>query len=78
MDEQREKENTFEAVAREWYAAYSPSLTPKHSAKLLRYPETILFPDFGGKTVAALNRPFLWMPSGPRMRRAYNHGHKLM
>lgn len=52
--EQKEKENTFEAVAREWYASYTPALTPKHSAKLMRYLETILFPAFGGKSVAVL------------------------
>ena len=52
--EQKEKENSFETVALDWYASYSPALTPKHSAKLLRYLETILFPAFGGKSVTAL------------------------
>ncbi len=54
LAEQKEKANTFEAVALEWYASYAPSLTPKHAAKLLRYLNTILFPAFGGMSVATL------------------------
>jgi hypothetical protein len=34
---QKEAENTFENVAREWYAHYAPSLTERHALKLLRY-----------------------------------------
>lgn len=51
---QKEIENTFETVSREWFTSYSPSLTEKHASKLHRYLETILFPALGHKSVAAL------------------------
>ncbi|WP_298996613.1 hypothetical protein [uncultured Desulfovibrio sp.] len=34
---EKERQNTFEVAAREWFASYSPALTPKHAAKLQRY-----------------------------------------
>lgn len=35
---EKELQNTFEVAAREWFAACSPALTPRHAAKLQRYP----------------------------------------
>ena len=52
--EKKEKENTFEAVAREWFTSYSPTLTEKHAKKLLRYLENEIFPVFGNKPVSAV------------------------
>ncbi len=50
--EKRERENTFEAVAREWFASYSPTLSEKHAKKLQRYLENAIFPIFGSKGVS--------------------------
>lgn len=50
----KEAENTFETIAREWYASYSPSLTEKHALKLLRYLEKDYFPVIGGTPVTEL------------------------
>ena len=52
--EQREKENTFEAVAMDWFNAYAPDLDAKHALKLRRYLEKVFFPAIGGKSVADL------------------------
>jgi len=49
----KEAENTFEAIAREWYASYSPSLTQKHALKLMRYLEKDYFPAIGGMLMRA-------------------------
>ncbi len=51
---EKERQNTFEVAAREWFASYSPALTPKHAAKLQRYLDTILFPRLGNKSVTDL------------------------
>ena len=50
----KEAENTFEAVAREWFASYSPSLTEKHALKLMRYLEKDYFPAIGTTPVTEL------------------------
>ena len=52
--EQREKENTFEAVAMDWFNAYSPDLDAKHALKLRRYLETVFFPAIGARGVDTL------------------------
>jgi integrase len=52
--EQKEKENTFEAVAREWFTSYSPTLSEKHVKKLQRYLDNSIFPVFGGKPVSTV------------------------
>jgi integrase len=52
--EQREKENTFEAVAMDWFNTYAPDLDAKHALKLRRYLENVFFPAIGDKSVAAL------------------------
>jgi integrase len=52
--EQSKKENTFEAVAREWLTMYSPDLSAKHALKLRRYLENVFFPAIGGKSVVDL------------------------
>jgi len=42
--EQREKENTFEAVAKDWFNTHAPDLTEKHALKIRRYHENVFFP----------------------------------
>lgn len=51
---QKEATNTFEVIAREWYASYSPSLTEKHALKLMRYLEKDYFPAIGNISVTEL------------------------
>ena len=43
--------NSFEAVAREWFAKHSPGLAVSHSKKILARLEKHIFPIFGIKTV---------------------------
>ena len=52
--EQREKENTFEAVAKDWFNTHAPDLTEKHALKIRRYLENVFFPAIGGKSVSSL------------------------
>lgn len=52
--EQREKENTFEVVAVDWFNTYAPDLDEKHALRLRRYLENDLVPVLGDKPVARL------------------------
>ena len=52
--EQREKGNTFKAVAMDWLKAYAPDLSEKQALKLRRYLEQVFFPAIGGKSVTEL------------------------
>ncbi len=51
--------NSFEAVAREWYAKYAPSWHPSHSDRILRRLERDVFPWIGGRPVADVTAPEL-------------------
>jgi integrase len=44
--------NSFEAVAREWFAAFSPKWVKGHSDKILRRLEHNVFPYLGGRPIA--------------------------
>ena len=44
--------NSFEAVAREWFAAFSPKWVKGHSDKILRRLERNIFPSLGGRPIA--------------------------
>ena len=48
LAQKREARDTFEFVAREWFAKYEPTLSNKHAQKLRRYLENTLFPVLGG------------------------------
>jgi integrase len=50
-------ENSFEAIAREWHAKYTPSWSDGHADRILRRLEADAFPWIGGKPVAALSPP---------------------
>src|SRR6185312_8649811 len=49
--------NTFEAVAREWFAKFSTRWAPSHADKVLRRLERDVFPWIGGKPIAKLDAP---------------------
>jgi integrase len=52
-------ENSFEAIAREWYERQSGIWTPGHAADVLRRLEGNLFPDLGDKPIADITAPTL-------------------
>ena len=49
--------NSFEAVAREWYAKHAPGWAAGHSDKVIRRLERDVFPWIGGKPIADLAAP---------------------
>ena len=49
----------FEAIAREWFARFSPSWAPAHSERVLRRLERDLFPWIGNRPMATLTVPDL-------------------
>lgn len=52
-------ENTFEAVAREWFAKFSPKWKKNHSTKIIRRLERDIFPWLGARPIAAISAPEL-------------------
>lgn len=51
--------NSFEVVAREWFAKYSATWVPSHGDRILRRLERDIFPWLGGRPVAEINAPEL-------------------
>ena len=51
--------NSFEVIAREWHAKYSPTWTADHAARILRRLEADVFPWIGGRPIAEINAPEL-------------------
>ena len=51
--------NSFEVVAREWYAKHSPSWSPNHGDRIIRRLERDIFPWIGGKPIAGVSAPQL-------------------
>ena len=51
--------NSFEVVAREWYAKHSPGWAPDHAQRVLRLFERDIFPRIGGRPVADVPAPDL-------------------
>jgi len=54
----RIKDESFEVIAREWYAAFSPNWVPSHGDRVLRRLETYVFPWVGKvpiREVTAMN-----------------------
>ena len=47
--------NSFEAVAREWFAKHTPNWAESHSSRLISQLERDVFPWIGGKPVAAVS-----------------------
>ncbi len=52
-------ENSFEAVAREWYAKHSPKWAESHASKVLTRLEKDVFPWIGGLPIAEIAAPEL-------------------
>ncbi|MHB1214233.1 MAG: tyrosine-type recombinase/integrase [Thiobacillus sp.] len=51
--------NSFEVVAREWFAKYSRNWAPSHGKKIISRLENDLFPWIGGRPVADITAPDL-------------------
>ena len=49
--------NSFEAIAREWYAKYSPGWAESHAGKIIRRLERDVFPWLGNRPIADLAAP---------------------
>lgn len=52
-------ENSFEIVAREWFAKHSPNWKENHSSKILARLENDIFPWIGARPVGNINAPAL-------------------
>lgn len=51
--------NSFEVVAREWFAKYSPSWVASHSTKIIRRLEKDIFPWIGSRPISTVTAPDL-------------------
>lgn len=51
--------DSFEAVAREWFAKFSPNWAPSHSSKIITRLEKDIFPWVGSRPVNAITAPEL-------------------
>lgn len=51
--------NSFEAVAREWIAKYTPTWAASHTSKIVRRLEMYVFPWLGGRPIAEIAAPEL-------------------
>lgn len=51
--------NTFEAIAREWFAMVSPTWVVSHSSKIIRRLEREVFPWIGAKPIKEVTAPEL-------------------
>ncbi|SFW19175.1 integrase arm-type DNA-binding domain-containing protein [Nitrosovibrio sp. Nv17] len=51
--------NSFEAVAREWYAKYSPGWVKSHGDKIIRRLERDIFPWIGSRPISEITAPAL-------------------
>lgn len=53
------RENSFEAIAREWYAKFSPKWSASHGEKIIRRLEKDVFPWIGKGPIAEIMAPEL-------------------
>ena len=51
--------NSFEVIAREWFAKYSTNWVPSHANRIIRRLERDIFPWIGNKPVATVSPPQL-------------------
>lgn len=51
--------NSFEIVAREWFAKFEPTWTEGHSDKIIKRLERDIFPKLGGRLIAEIKAPEL-------------------
>lgn len=52
-------ENSFEAVAREWFAKFKPTWTDGHAERIIRRLERDIFPWLGSRPIADIEAPEL-------------------
>lgn len=52
-------EDSFEAVAREWYTKHSPNWSESHGSRIIRRLERDVFPWLGSRPIAAITAPEL-------------------
>lgn len=52
-------DDSFEALAREWYAKFSPKWAPTHGEKIIRRLERDIFPWIGGRPIGEIKGPEL-------------------
>jgi hypothetical protein len=52
-------ENSFEVIAREWFARRSPSWVPSYGDRIIRRLERDIFPWMGSKPIANISAPQL-------------------
>jgi Arm DNA-binding domain len=62
--------NSFEVVAREWFAKYSASWAANHSDRIIRRFERDIFPWIGGRPIAEATAPVSkWKDCGSNRNR---------
>lgn len=72
-------ENSFESVAREWYAKQLHTWVPKHADDVLRRFEVNAFPFIGARPIAEIEAPeLLEMSRKIEKRGAHDLAHRLM
>jgi integrase len=52
-----EETGTFEVVAREWHAKFSPTWAPGHADKIIRRLELYIFPWLGSRPIRSITAP---------------------
>ncbi len=57
QDQKRTVENTFETIARKWWAHWSPMRSPRHAEYVIRRLETDVFPVVGERPVDEILAP---------------------
>lgn len=72
-------QNTFEIIAKEWFAKYAPTLSPKHALKLQGYLDKVLLPSLAAKTITELEPSDLLAAVKPAESKGHHEtAHKLM
>jgi integrase len=72
-------ENSFEAIAREWYEKKSGIWVPSHATDVLRRLDGNLFPEIGDKPIAEITAPVLLAAIRKvESRGAYDLAHRIL
>ncbi|WP_242470721.1 tyrosine-type recombinase/integrase [Thiocystis violacea] len=58
-ERKRQDANSFEVMAREWYASRAPGWAPGHADKIIRRLELDVFPWIGSRPIAEIKAPEL-------------------
>ncbi|HLX81912.1 MAG TPA: tyrosine-type recombinase/integrase [Burkholderiales bacterium] len=71
--------NSFEAIAREWFANFSKKWVKSHSDKIIKRLEQNVFPNLGGRPIAEItSREMLGVLRKIEDRKAYETAHRTM